>query len=429
MRMPCKSLWLCLPFALLTACGGGPEEAAPSKFVKPAEECAADVIANQYIVHYTNGSMAVVHAASERQFMSQFLKPRQNEIVYAEPDFRVHAAVWKGLANQPPNSSSADNWGAQRVEADALWADGVRGQSVSVAVVDSGMDMHHPQLAPQLFKNSGETGLDSTGRDRATNGVDDDGNGFVDDVSGYDFTNGGSKSLKGDYTYHGTHVAGIILAKHDDQQAKAAPYVQGLAPAAQILPLAFLDANGSGNISDGVRAIKYAVLRGVKVINASWGGPICSRSLRDTIQQLETQGVVFVSAAGNESLDIDTYKEYPASLNLAAQLTVGATGAFDYMAEFSNYGSQSVHLFAPGADIVSTIPGGSLAALSGTSMAAPFMSGAVALLLSAEPGAHVSQVRQALYNASVRRPDYINAAQGRLNLRRALAELRSLLQH
>jgi subtilisin family serine protease len=418
---------------ILSACA--PQKTPSSVFESATDDCSANVIANRYMVRYEDGSWTVVRAKSDKDFVQGYLTRNLRRIRYAEPDYRVRAALPSSeassstvavAATMPPSTTYADNWGAARVDADTLWQQNVRGQNITVAIVDSGMDLTHPQLASRVLANPGEQGLDEQGHDRATNGVDDDGNGYVDDALGYDFVR--TQPLAGDYNYHGTHVAGIIAAEHADTQAGAGAHVEGIAPAAQILPLAFLDESGSGAMSDGVRAIEYAVNRGVRVINASWGGTMCSHSLRDVIASLDARGIVFVTAAGNDSADIDTYKEYPASLNLAAQITVGATGDHDYMAQYSNYGARAVHIFAPGTSIISTLPGGRMGALSGTSMATPFVAGAVALLLSAEPTATPSQIRQALYNSAIRRVDYVNASEGRMDLRTALSELRRLLQ-
>jgi serine protease len=142
--------------------------------------------------------------------------------------------------------------------------------------------------------------------------------------------------------------------------------------------------------------------------------------------------VTFVAAAGNDHSNVDKYKEYPASLNLAAQITVGATGAYDDLASYSNYGSLAVHIFAPGTSIVSTIPGhsghpdGELAPLSGTSMATPFVSGAVALMLSAVPSATTAQIRAALYQSAAKSNSYLNASKGRLDLADAIAKLHQI---
>lgn len=408
--------------SVLAACG---EQKTSERIFEKAgsEECAGAVIQGRYMVRYTDGRMATVNATSDKEFLDGYVTRNLASIEYAEPDYRVQ--VKAGQLNVMAGPGVADNWGVERVHVEALWAQGLRGQGIAVAVVDSGMDLAHPQLAKRVYTNPGEQGVDSLGRDRMTNGIDDDGNGLIDDAIGYDFA--ADRPLRGDYQHHGTHVAGIIVAEHPDTEAGPQPYVQGVAPEAKVLPLAFLDETGSGSMSNGVRAIEYAVVRGARVINASWGGPMCSRSLRDTISRLEGRGVIFLAAAGNDRSDVDRFKEYPASLNLAAQITVGATGEADFMAEYSNYGAQAVHIFAPGTSIISTIPGNRMGSLSGTSMATPFVAGAVALLLGAEPTAQARQIRQALYNSAVKRSDYINASRGRMDLSIALSELRRIM--
>ena len=400
---------------LATACG--PQKRLPSEaFEKVAEECVADVVPNRYIVKYLDGRVESVLDGDEATFINGFLTKNLDQIEFAEPEIRV-----RSQAIHVHSEAYVDNWGQQRIHADALWSQGIKGAGVAVAVVDSGMDLSHSKLRKQVMSNPGEQGIDNQGRDKSSNHVDDDKNGLIDDALGYDFV--ANQPLSGDYDVHGTHVAGIIAAQHDDSVAQPTGYVQGTAPQAKILPLAFLDGK-SGLMSDGVRAIKYAVDRGVKVINASWGGTVCSRSLRDTVNSLTDKNVLFVAAAGNSAKNIDRVREYPASFDFPAMITVGATGLNDYLAEFSNYGLKSVHLFAPGVDIVSTIPGERVGGLSGTSMAAPFVAGAAALLFSAEPQATVQQVRQALFVSAAKSSQYLNATQGRMDLSQALAELR-----
>lgn len=402
----------------LTACGSTSNSARV--FEKTSESCAAEALANRFVVRFKDGRTQVIEAPSKAEFLAGFVEENWHRIEYAEHDFKVHADV--GALTTA--TTLANNWGVIRIEADSLWTQSVFGNGVTVAVVDSGVDITHSQLAERIAVNAGEQGLDEHGRDRATNGVDDDHDGYIDNVYGYDFVHG--RALTGDNNFHGTHVAGIIAASHGDLQAASRTYVEGVAPGAKILPVAFLDENGDGNMADGVLAIEYAVKHGAKVINASWGGTRCSRSLRETVTNLEKAGIVFVVAAGNEAWNIDVVKEYPASLNLPAQITVGATGEQNYMADYSNYGATSVHIFAPGTSIVSTVPGG-MGSLSGTSMATPMVAGAAALLLSAEPAATATQIRSALAASAIKRSDYVSASQGRLNLRTALSELRKIM--
>lgn len=404
---------------LNTSCGS--ERPAAKIFQETSVECSGDVIPNRFLVKFKNGSVQTVSASSKDALIDGFLTDHLQKVEYAEHDFKVRMSVDNAKMYF---KSGSNNWGAKKINADSLWQQGFRGAGVTVAIIDSGMDVSHPQLRYRLAKNSGEVGLDDQGKDKSTNNVDDDRNGLVDDAYGFDFVT--NSPLTSDHTYHGTHVAGVIAAEHSDSTAGPSNYVQGLAPEANLLPLAFLDDQGSGSISDAVRALYYAIVRGAKVINASWGGSQCSRSLADAIASLDSLGVVFVAAAGNERLNIDRQFTYPASLDLPALFTVGATGENDFMADFSNYGVKAVHLFAPGVDIVSTVPGG-MATLSGTSMAAPFVSGALALLKSAEPSATPTQIRTALYQSATHYSDYLNASQGRIDLKEALTELRKLL--
>lgn len=399
--------------------GCGQQTRNSSAFTKAEVPCQGAVLKGRYIVHWRDGRRTVEYAATDEQFVDEFVTPLEEEIAFAEPDFIVHTQE-RVMAESVLPTTFADNWGAQRTHAEALWRQNVRGDGVTVAVIDTGMDVFHPQLRSQIALNQGESGVAST------NGADDDRNGYVDDFYGYDFAN--NRGLSGDNQFHGTHVAGVIAAAHTEETARGGNHVQGLAPNAKILPLAFLSSDGSGTISDALSAVDYAVARGARVINASWGGAACSVSLRDKINSLYYRGVVFVSAAGNSSQDIDVQPEYPAAFNLLAQFTVGSITMGDFMAEHSNYGARSVHIFAPGSDIVSTVPGGQMAPLTGTSMATPFVSGAIALLLSAEPGANVDQIRQAIYQSAVRSNSYLNASRGRLDLNSALSTLRSLLR-
>ena len=397
----CTSAIMSTALALiLTGCGD--QFGQHSQFEQSSDACSASVVAHQYVVNFKNGETRVVRADSDRDLISTVIEPQKDLINFAEPDYHVRQSRGPMWANKK-TTTSADNWGAASIGADQLWRAGVRGDGVTVAVIDSGMDLTHPQLAGRLL-NDGD--------------------------KGFDFIN--TRSLAGDFAKHGTHVAGIIAAEHEDTVAGAGAHVEGVAPHANLLPLAFLDGDGLGLMSDAVRALNYALKRGARVVNASWGGQQCSRSLRETIRTLEGRNVFFVTAAGNAAYrhaasNIEIAPEYPASLNLFSMLTVGAVDLAGNTAEFSNFGPSAVHLFAPGENITSTLPGNQMGPLNGTSMATPFVSGAVALLLSAEPGATVPQVREALYSSAFTRGDYVNASKGRLNLRTTLATLRAVM--
>lgn len=391
-----------------------------SGFQKPSDACAAKVVKNQYLVHWKDDSLTLHQAPNDDEFVKHVVAPNQKNIVVAEPNYKVSIPE-KISSRAMMLVIAADNWGQARVHADQLWQRNIYGNGVTVAVIDTGIDRTHPQLKNQLALNSGEIGTDSQGHEKSSNGVDDDGNGFVDDWNGFNFiTYTGNAS---DDNGHGTHVSGIIAAEHHDNVARAQNYVQGMAPQAKILPLKFLNAQGDGDVAAAIPAINYAVARGARVINASWGGDQCSASLKDKIASLAQKNVLFVAASGNEGIDIDQTQRFPASFSFVSQITVGATGLYDAMTDFSNYGDSSVHLFAPGAVIISTYKGGGLAALDGTSMATPFVSGAAALLFSYRPSATLDDLRKAIFSSVSVDSTYHNETHGRLDLTQSIQKL------
>lgn len=266
------------------------------------------------------------------------------------------------------------------VNAPEAWAMVGGGKPTIVAVIDSGIAVGHPDLAPRLWTNP---------REIAGNGVDDDGNGYVDDVHGWNFA--ANTSDLTDEVQHGTHVAGIIAAAANNGIG-----VAGVNPGAIVMPLKFIDGTGTGETADAVRAIYYAVNNGARVINASWGGGSSSRALADAIRYAGARGVVFVCAAGNEGQNLDVYRSYPASYQLGTMLTVAAVDAAGRLASFSNRGATTVSIAAPGVDIRSTLGASGTATMSGTSMATPFVAGVASLLIGVNPGLTAAQVVQRL---------------------------------
>lgn len=247
------------------------------------------------------------------------------------------------------------------------WALSEGSESVIVAVIDSGVDYFHPDLIGNIAVNTEEL--------RGSAGVDNDGNGYVGDVYGWDFYNDRPNGY--DDNGHGTHCAGVIAAGRNGIG------VRGIAPRVKILPVKFLGANGDGDTVDAIHAIDYAVARGAKILSNSWGGGGASPLLDDAIQRAVNRGVLFVAAAGNSAQDIDASPSYPASY--ANVIAVGSSDSRDERSPFSNYGSRSVEVFAPGSSILSTFPNGQYRLMSGTSMAAPQVSGALALAVSIRP--------------------------------------------
>lgn len=369
------------------------------------------LIQNRFIVTWENGRTTVEHSENSELFKQKFLKPRLHSIKYVEFDQEIRLRDVQTSSVEA--AASLRNWGQEITEAQSVWDQGIYGQGIKVGVVDAAVDYRHSQIAPRLAANSSES-----------NGItarDDDGNGFVDDLYGWDFYQNTPDpvNLVGFENSHGTHVSGIILGDHTTGSLK------GLAPQATLVPANFMSANGSGSLGAGIAAIKYVASRGVRVINASWGGPACSQTLKNTIGSLANSGILFVVAAGNDGLDLDVSPDYPANYNLANQITIGATNINDYLTTWSNSSYNFVHLGAPGDSIFSSVSGG-YAYMSGTSMAAPFVTGAAALLWSVKPNATFTQIKQALLSGVDSRNLRVSA-RGRLNLRKSVDEIRRIV--
>jgi subtilisin family serine protease len=241
---------------------------------------------------------------------------------------------------------------------------------VIVAIIDTGMDLNHPALRDHLWTNPGETGVDRWGHRKETNGIDDDDNGFVDDLHGWNFIS--HNNDVSDHHGHGTHIAGIISR---------------LAPQAKLMILKYYDASAPAEVSVQATppAIRYARRMQAQIVNYSGGGPGQSRIEFQAISQLEAQGVLFVAAAGNEAQNSDQAPFYPADYGLKNILSVTAMGANLHLLPSSNYGLHSVQIAAPGEHIRSTVPGGGFGEMSGTSQATAYVTGVAALKLSTLP--------------------------------------------
>jgi subtilisin family serine protease len=296
------------------------------------------------------------------------------------------------------------------IDASEAW-DTQTGNDTVIGVIDTGVDYNHPELNDNMWTNPGET---------PDNGVDDDGNGFVDDYYGYDFVNEDGDPLD-DY-FHGTHVAGTIAAEGNNGDG-----VTGVNWDAQIMAIKFLDSNGSGTYFDAIEAVEYATMMGVPVTNNSWGGYGFSQGLYDAIAAAGEQGQLFVASAGNESNDNDNpdFQAYPASFDLNNIIAVAATNSNDQLSYFSNYGANTVDLGAPGEDILSLFPGGDYGFLSGTSMAAPHVTGVVSLILAENPGLSAEEIKDLILTTvdPLTSLEGITVSGGRLNAFEALSEL------
>ncbi|MEG3846505.1 S8 family serine peptidase [Microcoleus sp. herbarium19] len=298
-----------------------------------------------------------------------------------------------------------DDWGRDLIKAPEVWARGLTGDGIVVAVIDSGADYNHPDLTGNIWSNAGETGVDAIGRNKASNRVDDDGNGFVDDFRGWDFVNSDNDPM--DDNNHGTHISGLVAAKRDGVG------MTGTAPTAKIMPLKILDRNGVGRIRDEINAINYAVANGARVINVSLGGEQLNEQELNVIRAAEARGAIVISAAGN---DARPQVDYPARFANEVGIAVGAVSRNGLFADYSNRaGFGAIDYFvAPGGDggrtdsgdVYSTVPlsqpGIPYRYFAGTSMGVPHVAGVVALMLQANPNLTPAQIKRILAETATR---------------------------
>lgn len=307
----------------------------------------------------------------------------------AVPNDPDYAALW-GLKNKG-DTDTAGQQGLSGVDvgAERAWDLSTGSRSVLVAVIDTGVDFSHPDLAPQAWTNDKEL--------HGKPGVDDDGNGLFDDINGYNFAN--SKGDSTDDNGHGSHCAGTIGAKGNDGKG-----LVGVNWDVRIMAVKFLDKSGSGTLANAVKSIDYARTMGANIMSNSWGGGSYSAVLENAIKEASKAGILFTAAAGNDANDNDVRASYPASYNVDNIISVAAIDNRGQLANFSNYGAKTVHVAAPGVNIVSTVPGGGYASYSGTSMATPHVTGIAALMLARNPALTFEDIKSTMMKQS--RPLY-----------------------
>jgi len=316
-------------------------------------------------------------------------------VASVEPDFVIAPAA---LPNEPSfgslwglhNTGQSGGLADADIDAPEAWQTTTGSRGVVIAVIDTGVDYTHRDLAANAWRNPGEI---------AGDGIDNDGNGFVDDVFGWDFANRDADPM--DDNGHGTHVAGTIGAVGGNGTG-----VVGVNWQVSIMALKFLSGSGSGSTSGAIGAINYATRMkrdfGVNVVatNNSWGGGGFSTSLRDAIAAGGRAGILFVAAAGNDGTNNDVTPHYPSNYTDDAVISVAATDRSNRLASFSNFGVASVDVAAPGASITSTLPGNRYGSYSGTSMATPHVAGIVGLMAAANPAATAAEIRTAILSTT-----------------------------
>ena len=388
---PLLVLWvvlLCGAFASAQSTRSGPRHAPDTILVRfkasapPSEQAQAHALTGGR-VHRTFtlvDGLQVVRIPRGMTVKEAIERYQQHPaVLYAEPNWIVqHQAT-------PNDPSFADLWGLNNtgqnggvpdadIDAVEAWNLTTGSSNVVVAVIDSGIDPNHPDLSANLFRNTADCN---------SNGIDDDGNGQVDDCFGIDTANNTSNPV--DDNNHGTHVSGTIGATGNNGVG-----VVGVNWTVRIMACKFLGAAGSGTLGDAIDCLEYVKLmkdRGVDIVatNNSWGGGGFSQSLFDAIEAHLQRGILFIAAAGNNNSDNDATPFYPAGYYLPNVIAVAATTRTDSRASFSNFGRHTVALGAPGDTILSTTPNNTYSFFSGTSMATPHVTGVAALLKAQDP--------------------------------------------
>jgi subtilisin family serine protease len=329
------------------------------------------------------------------------------EVVYAEPNYLYKAIgtetndalydkLW-GLnntgSNEPDrngNYSGTQGVAGSDINAEKAWALTKGSRKVVIAVIDTGIDYNHPDLKENMWTNPGEV---------AGNGKDDDGNGYIDDVYGWNAQADNGNPMDGNA--HGTHCAGTIGARHNNGIG-----VAGVMNDVSLMAVKFLSDSGSGSLTDAVEAIDYATKMNVDIMSNSWGGGGFSQALEDSIKAAKNRGILFVAAAGNDGTNNDSAPHYPSNYQVDNVISVAAHTNGDSLASFTCYGKRTVHVAAPGHNILSTTPNNGYKVFSGTSMATPHVSGVLGLLVAQSGRQDVKQIRERLMATTVPGPAY-----------------------
>ena len=393
--------------------------------VKPKKQLDAARIASLHAANRAQvlrlfariGNLQVVRLPADVNVQEAIAKYQESGLVeYAEPDYTLYACVTEP---NDPYYLNGSLWGLKNagqyggtpdadIDAPEAWDTLHDATNVVVAVLDTGVRYTHEDLAGNMWRNPGEI---------AGNGVDDDRNGYVDDVYGINSITGSGNP--NDDSGHGTHVAGTIGAIGNNAKG-----VVGVAWRLKIMACKLLDSSGEGNVSDAIECIEYACSQGAQIMNGSWNGKEFSQALKDAIIAARDNGAIVVASAGNSTSDNDSIPAYPACFDMDNIVSVAATDRNDSLASFSNYGLYSVDLAAPGVDVTSAwrTSDNAYRTMGGTSMAAPYVAGALALLRARFPGESYVRLIGRMLNSVDRLSalDYRCVTGGRLNLRNAL---------
>jgi subtilisin family serine protease len=404
-----------------------------------------DFVADEILVKFKTSSQPVIIKISQEDDFNEFLNYYKNfpEVDYAEPNYFYRASII------PSDTFFNNQWYLQKIKAVETWDSVRESPSVVIAVLDSGVQINHPDLQSNIWLNKKEI---------ANNNIDDDRNGFIDDVNGWDFVNNvpdPAPKFKTGFSeegiLHGTIIAGIAAASGNN-----AAGVAGITWKARIMPLKVLDDKGEGSASKVIKAIDYAIVNGANIINLSFVGFGYSQGFDEAVKRAYDAGLIVVAAGGNEvgqgdGYNLDETPMYPACLDGAKGenrvIGVAATDTIDQKAAFSSFGSKCIDIASPGISIFSTVvysPNNYIedqsfdkyydGYWSGTSVAVPMVSGALALIESANPSLNRDEVIKALLdntdNISRINPTYLGQlGKGRLNIKASVNYARSILNN
>lgn len=331
----------------------------------------------------------------------------------------------KTIKKKPKNETSvlindpnmAEKWGLKLTDSSSAWKITQGSKKIIVAVIDTGMDVSHEDLSDNLWRNPGETGRDKEGNDKASNGIDDDGNGYIDDVHGWNFVSN-NNSLTDNHG-HGTHISGIVGAVGGNKKG-----ISGVSPKVSLMTLKYFDPKqvGTNNLENTVKAIHYAIENGAKIINYSGGGTEFSAKEKQAIKRAKRKGVLFVAAAGNEKSNSDEKKYYPADYDLDNIISVTAIDPNQNILPSSNYGKVTVDIAAPGKNIYSTLPKGKYGRMTGTSQATAFVTGVASLIMAYNEDYNAAKVAKYITNTG----DVVAGLKGKTRYNRKLNSYRAL---
>jgi thermitase len=357
---------------------------------------------------------AFMMGGDDSQKMLESFSPKQFTAALPTPE-----PIEKKTVGSHPGRNLASRtkqpWGLLTTNAEDAWRLSEGSRKIVVAVIDTGADVDHPDLKDNIWINPGESGRDDLGRDKASNGIDDDGNGFVDDIHGWNFVFD-NDNLQDNHG-HGTHIAGIIGATGQEK-------LTGVAPHVSLMILKYFDPRKpqQNPLEATIKAIHYAIENGAQIINYSGGGTAPSAAEYAALQEAAAKGILVVAAAGNEHTNSDQNKYYPADYGLANIMSVTAINPHTKVLATSNYGESTVDIAAPGEDIYSTLPDGAYGSMTGTSQATAFATGVAVLVKAMHPEMTPAQ----LINHLVATGEMNNGLQGKTRTRSVLNAYRAL---